>query len=243
MRILERLFGPKAPPPSTATPQDLALTCTSCGKATSMQEAYVATAMALLNEEELRAAFDYLPWVDANGQEVRSSFLDQDPAAELPIATPTAIVRANLNLRNSPVLGQLGLPVGDASGIPLWSTAHVVGLLKRLEIMGYASFRSDAGGWSWPVACPRCQDLRLTGRQQLPRYTSALRDAVPPRLRFQVMQRDGFRCVYCGRTAAEGARLHVDHVIPVTAGGPNEQDNLVTACEECNLGKGAGELP
>jgi 5-methylcytosine-specific restriction endonuclease McrA len=32
--------------------------------------------------------------------------------------------------------------------------------------------------------------------------------------------------------------LHVDHVVPVAAGGVTIEDNLRTACEECNLGKG-----
>jgi 5-methylcytosine-specific restriction endonuclease McrA len=32
--------------------------------------------------------------------------------------------------------------------------------------------------------------------------------------------------------------LHVDHVVPVAAGGTTNEDNLRTACEECNLGKG-----
>jgi 5-methylcytosine-specific restriction endonuclease McrA len=31
--------------------------------------------------------------------------------------------------------------------------------------------------------------------------------------------------------------LHVDHLVPLAAGGPTTADNLVTACEECNLGK------
>jgi 5-methylcytosine-specific restriction endonuclease McrA len=32
--------------------------------------------------------------------------------------------------------------------------------------------------------------------------------------------------------------LHVDHVVPVAAGGTASEDNLRAACEECNLGKG-----
>jgi 5-methylcytosine-specific restriction endonuclease McrA len=32
--------------------------------------------------------------------------------------------------------------------------------------------------------------------------------------------------------------LHVDHVVSVAAGGTTSEDNLRTACEECNLGKG-----
>lgn len=58
-------------------------------------------------------------------------------------------------------------------------------------------------------------------------------------LRFDVMNRDGFRCRYCGRTQASGATLHVDHVKPVSGGGTNDIANLVTACSDCNLGKSA----
>jgi 5-methylcytosine-specific restriction endonuclease McrA len=31
--------------------------------------------------------------------------------------------------------------------------------------------------------------------------------------------------------------LHVDHVVSLAAGGASTEDNLLTACEECNLGK------
>lgn len=57
------------------------------------------------------------------------------------------------------------------------------------------------------------------------------------KLRFTVLQRDGFRCVYCGATAQDGGRLEVDHVIPRSKGGEDSQDNLVTSCRWCNLGK------
>jgi 5-methylcytosine-specific restriction endonuclease McrA len=29
----------------------------------------------------------------------------------------------------------------------------------------------------------------------------------------------------------------VDHVVPLVAGGATSPDNLLTACEECNLGE------
>lgn len=69
-----------------------------------------------------------------------------------------------------------------------------------------------------------------------------VRDAVPARLRFLVLKRDAYRCTYCGKTAGPGVVLHVDHVIPVADGGPTTEDNLVTACDECNLGKSAGSV-
>ena len=66
------------------------------------------------------------------------------------------------------------------------------------------------------------------------------RDAVPAQLRFRVLERDGFRCRYCGRPGtAPGVVLHVDHVLPRVAGGATAEANLRTACEECNLGKAA----
>jgi 5-methylcytosine-specific restriction endonuclease McrA len=47
-----------------------------------------------------------------------------------------------------------------------------------------------------------------------------------------------FRCRYCGRPgSARGVVLHVDHVVPLAAGGATAEDNLLTACDECNLGK------
>lgn len=62
--------------------------------------------------------------------------------------------------------------------------------------------------------------------------------AVPKRLRFEVMRRDGFTCRYCGTPAPEtGAGLTVDHVIPRSLGGTNDPSNLVAACQDCNAGK------
>lgn len=57
-------------------------------------------------------------------------------------------------------------------------------------------------------------------------------------LRFKVLERDGFRCVYCGRSPIEdGVKLEVDHVYPKSKGGSDSMENLVTACWECNQGK------
>lgn len=63
------------------------------------------------------------------------------------------------------------------------------------------------------------------------------RSIMTPKLRFDVMRRDGFRCKYCGRTEADGVKLHVDHIKPVSKGGKTEMSNLQTLCDECNLGK------
>jgi hypothetical protein len=58
------------------------------------------------------------------------------------------------------------------------------------------------------------------------------------RTRIAILTRDGYRCTYCGRTSKETI-LHVDHVLPRAHGGSNDRSNLVTACQDCNLGKSA----
>lgn len=60
-------------------------------------------------------------------------------------------------------------------------------------------------------------------------------------MRFQVLNRDGFTCQYCGAKAPD-AKLVIDHIVPVAAGGTAMLANLRTACEPCNQGKAAGML-
>lgn len=47
--------------------------------------------------------------------------------------------------------------------------------------------------------------------------------------------RDGGRCCYCHRDAVEsGAHMHLDHLVPRSAGGADVPANLATACRRCN---------
>ena len=63
------------------------------------------------------------------------------------------------------------------------------------------------------------------------------RTPISARLRAEVFQRDGWKCTDCGVSAKDGAKLHVHHMVPASAGGTNEISNLTTNCSECNLGK------
>jgi 5-methylcytosine-specific restriction endonuclease McrA len=64
--------------------------------------------------------------------------------------------------------------------------------------------------------------------------------------RFRVFERDGFCCVYCGKSAVDGVCLsvafHLDHVYPRSRGGSDLMSNLATACSDCNAGKGDSVL-
>lgn len=69
--------------------------------------------------------------------------------------------------------------------------------------------------------------------------------AVSKVLRFSVFKRDGFTCQYCGRKTPS-VILEADHIVPVSGGGRDEIENLITSCFDCNRGKGAvplGVLP
>ncbi len=63
------------------------------------------------------------------------------------------------------------------------------------------------------------------------------REAIKQSVRFDIFNRDWFRCKYCGKSPEQGVKLQVDHIIPVAKGGWNEVENLVTACWDCNIGK------
>lgn len=75
-----------------------------------------------------------------------------------------------------------------------------------------------------------------------PSPVAASREPIPAGLRFAVLRRDGFRCAYCGRGESDGVKLHIDHLVPVARAGPTTLENLVTACQDCNLGKSASDL-
>lgn len=64
------------------------------------------------------------------------------------------------------------------------------------------------------------------------------RKAIPKKVRFEIFKRDNFKCQYCGRSSPDVV-LHIDHIKPVADGGTGDISNLITACIDCNLGKGA----
>lgn len=65
--------------------------------------------------------------------------------------------------------------------------------------------------------------------------------AITNKLRFEVFKRDNFLCAYCGKHPPE-VILEVDHIISKKEGGKDNIENLITACFECNRGKGSISL-
>lgn len=58
-------------------------------------------------------------------------------------------------------------------------------------------------------------------------------------LRYDVLTRDKYKCVMCGRSPSTNPNieLHIDHIVPYSLGGETVIDNLQTLCSDCNLGK------
>jgi hypothetical protein len=67
------------------------------------------------------------------------------------------------------------------------------------------------------------------------------REPVSKKRRFDVFKRDMFCCQYCGRMPP-AVVLEIDHILPVASGGKSSIDNLITACFDCNRGKGSVPL-
>ena len=62
-------------------------------------------------------------------------------------------------------------------------------------------------------------------------------DPVPDSVRYRMLKNANGRCSLCGATKKETV-LHVDHIVPRSRGGSNDESNLQVLCLKCNLGKG-----
>ncbi len=56
--------------------------------------------------------------------------------------------------------------------------------------------------------------------------------------RLKVFERDGYKCKYCAKQLTRFSAT-LDHIQPVSKGGTNTMDNLVTACLHCNSSRGS----
>ncbi len=56
--------------------------------------------------------------------------------------------------------------------------------------------------------------------------------------KFRIFHRDRFMCAFCGDTPGCSG-LEVDHLVPQSIGGSDNDENLISACMKCNRGKTA----
>lgn len=66
-------------------------------------------------------------------------------------------------------------------------------------------------------------------------------DRRPAFTRMNVFLRDNFTCQYC-HSGFKAENLTFDHIVPRSRGGKTTWENIVTACQSCNLAKGSRSL-
>lgn len=51
----------------------------------------------------------------------------------------------------------------------------------------------------------------------------------------EILKRDGYKCVICGRGTKDGVELHIDHIKPKNLGGKADIENGQTLCAQHNF--------
>jgi hypothetical protein len=117
-------------------------------------------------------------------------------------------------------------------------TAHITSAARYTSPKGQNSY-SRSLVWNFDQLRHGLLDAQAVRASQS--TTQALRQRerslMTDRLRMTIMRRDGSRCQMCGASAADGATLHIDHIIPVSLDGRTVAENLQTLCVACNMGK------
>ncbi|MFZ2406825.1 MAG: HNH endonuclease [Methylobacter sp.] len=84
--------------------------------------------------------------------------------------------------------------------------------------------------------CPEFCFWQFENKNNVGKKTTQ-RTSISRQLRFEIFQRDNFTCQYCNKSKDDGASLQIDHKKPLSKGGTDSFENLITACSDCNLGK------
>lgn len=116
---------------------------------------------------------------------------------------------------------------------PCTRCGHSVGRVSTVN--GQDTVRCELCG-TFQYNAPRIE----TGREK--RSVTRNREPMKPSKRARILERDGYRCQLCGSRE----NLHVGHAMSVKHGPAygltpediDHEENLLTMCDECNLGQG-----
>ena len=104
----------------------------------------------------------------------------------------------------------------------------------------WSSYRSHFGGLKRLIQrVVDHQNGKISDIQLYAEYEGIYKkERIPPKLRHQVLERDGGKCVRCGRSPKthRGVALNVHHKIREVDGGPTILENLETLCDDCHEG-------
>ncbi len=111
--------------------------------------------------------------------------------------------------------------------LSLWSWQETVKAVFLDRVNVVSEYERVIHSPSWQMRLPSVISLK----EYVPLGRS------PAFTRFNVFLRDRFSCQYCD-VSLPSELLTFDHVVPRSRGGTTTWENVVTACESCNLLKG-----
>lgn len=124
--------------------------------------------------------------------------------------------------------GERNLDVHDLALKHGVSTTTISNILANRSYRRPACYPAGSQGRAHAERRERDYEANQKRKQQM-RYVSASK-------REEVLERDGYTCVYCAADLRTEL-LAIDHKVPVSAGGTNDVDNLQATCRSCNARK------
>ena len=115
--------------------------------------------------------------------------------------------------------------------LSIWSWQEAIKAIFQERVFIVAQYNRKVRSPSVTMPLPSVIALKF--------YVSMNR--TPAFTRFNVFLRDHFRCQYCN-LKLPAHNLTFDHVLPKSKGGRTSWENVVTACQQCNLRKGSKVL-
>ena len=137
---------------------------------------------------------------------------------------------------------QLRLAMMDVEGMDTWWVAPIAAAFVPVLLAAVGYTQALVSGKLDEIA-EKAEEARkqLKEARELKEFATEYHQdrKAPDYATYQVMERDGWKCYYCG-TDMEGwdrGDIHVDHFYPTSAGGSDDDMNLVVSCKRCNLKK------
>jgi hypothetical protein len=121
-----------------------------------------------------------------------------------------------------------------------WISRETAALLYARERVaweaGEQTFRM-LGGWSRFTGLRSFLDINSIVAATGVAHSEFWDHCTPTLCNQALFRRDGYMCMYCG-TKLSGRMLTRDHVLPLSRGGRDEWENVVSSCKPCNTRKG-----
>ncbi|OJU62058.1 MAG: hypothetical protein BGO01_16835 [Armatimonadetes bacterium 55-13] len=156
-----------------------------------------------------------------------AGFTEEKPRRDLRVASP---IRYEVIWRTLNDVGQQPLTIHCSEDAPIW-----------MFLGGHALLASEVAQHLFPHRLkPHPVVIRATGEMVSPELAgeAAERRAPTRKMRMEVFDRDGRRCVICGQSPRNSVQVELEahHIRPWGMSGLTEMLNLVTLCSACHDG-------